>query len=83
MTVKYHTVNITVTYYRTIMKVLSHYHKDVIVIKLSYVVSAVFESVCWRICILKAFLKCIFKYLLLAESAKKIIEISAAFTEAV
>ncbi len=55
MTVKCHSVNITVIYYRIIMKVLSHYHKDVIVIALSHVVLAVFESVCWRVCVLKAF----------------------------
>ncbi len=36
VTVKYHSVNITVTYYHTIMRVLSQYHKDVIVIELSH-----------------------------------------------
>ncbi len=44
MTVKYHSVNVTVTYCCTIMNVLSHYHKDMIVIELPYVVLAVFES---------------------------------------
>ncbi len=33
MTVKYRSVNGTGVYYRSIMKVLSHYHKDVIVIQ--------------------------------------------------
>ncbi len=55
MTVQYHSVNISVTYYRSIMKVLSHYRKDVIVIELSHIVLAVFKSVCPRICVLKAF----------------------------
>ncbi len=45
MTVKYHSVKVTVTYYNTIVKVLSYYHKDVMVIELSHIVSAVFESV--------------------------------------
>ncbi len=38
MTVKYHSVNSIVTYCRAIMKVLTQYHKDVIVIILSYMV---------------------------------------------
>ncbi len=46
MTVKYHNVNVTVAYYRIIVKVLLHYHKDVVVIELSHVVLPVFESVC-------------------------------------
>ncbi len=55
MTVKCHSVNATVTYYHTIMKVLSHYHKEVIVIELLHEVLAVFEPICRRICVLKAF----------------------------
>ncbi len=49
MIVKCHNVNVTITYNRTIMKVLSHCHKNVIVIELSHIVLAVFESVCLRI----------------------------------
>ncbi len=81
MAVKYHSVNVTVTYYRTIMEVLSHYHKDVIVIELSLVALEVFQSVCRRICVLKAFRRVFFKFLLMAASTVKIIEISGAFTE--
>ncbi len=55
MTVKYHSVNVIVTYYRTIMKVFSHYCKYVIVIELSHVVLTVFESVSQKICVLDAF----------------------------
>ncbi len=63
------------------MKVLSDYHNDVIVIELSLVVLAVLESVYWRICVFEGISKCIFKYLLMAASTVKIIEISRAFTE--
>ncbi len=45
MTVKYHSVNVTVIYYRIIIKVPSLYHKDVIVIKLSNVLLEIFESI--------------------------------------
>ncbi len=55
MTVKYHSVNVIVIYYRTIVRVLSHYHKDMIVIEPSHIVLAVFESVCRRISV-----KCIY-----------------------
>ncbi len=55
MTVKYHSINIIVTSYRIIMNVLSHYHKDMIVIEPSQVVLVIFESVCRRISVLKEF----------------------------
>ncbi len=63
------------------MKVLSLYHKDVIVIELSHILLAVFQSVYWRNCILKAFQSVLFNIFINAASAVKIIEISGAFTE--
>ncbi len=64
MTVKCHSVNVTVIYNHTIMKVFLHYHKDVIVIELSHVVLAVFESVCQKICVLKTFRSVFFNILI-------------------
>ncbi len=55
ITVKYHCVNVVITYYCAIMKILSHYHEDMTVMELSHVVLAVFESVCQRVGVLKAF----------------------------
>ncbi len=51
------------------MRKLSQNHKGVIVIELSHVVLALFESVYWRIFVFKVFSKVfIFKYLLKAAS---------------
>ncbi len=83
MIVKCHRVNNTVTYYCTIMKVLSHCHEDMIVIELSHVVLAVSKSVCRRTCVLKAFRRVFFIILLMTASTVKIIEISVAFTEVI
>ncbi len=62
------------------MKVLSHYHKDVIVIELLHIVLAVFDSVgefvFWR-----HFEVYFLVVLLMAASREKIIVISGAFTE--
>ncbi len=80
MTVKYHSVNVTITYYRTIVKVLSHYHKDVIVIELSHIILVVL-SLFVRDFVFEGILKGIFKYLLMAVSRMKISKISDTFTE--
>ncbi len=42
MTVKYRIVNISVTYCHTIMRVLLHYLKDLILIELSHLIWLIF-----------------------------------------
>ncbi len=83
MTVKYR-VNVIVTYYRTIIKVLLHYHKHVIVIELS--ITSSFGS--FWVCLsenvyFESILKGILKYLLIAVATVKIIELRGAFTEVI